>query len=175
MKALYKAGKENRKTVICVDEFGPLELRPYAGASWRRKGNPVRFRAVYNRKHGVRQFIAAYDVASGEMFGHFRKRKRAAEFLMFLKSVRRRYHGTIWIVLDNLSVHKTRLILDYAKANNIRLQFLPTNASWLNRIECQFTHLKKNVLTHCDYNNFDDMKYAINKYLKWRNKQVTTT
>ena len=175
MKGLYKAAKEHRKTVICVDEFGPLELRPYAGRSWRKVGQPERFRAVYSRRHGVRQFIAAYDVGRGEMFGHFRKRKRASEFLTLLKSVRRRYKGKIWIVLDNLSAHKTRRILDYVKSNNIRLQFLPTNASWLNRIECQFTHLKKNVLTHCDYETFDKMKIAINKYLKWRNNQLTTT
>jgi transposase len=175
VKALYKAAKEHRKTVICIDEFGPLELRPYAGRSWRRKGHPERFRAVYSRKYGIRQLIAGYDVGSGKMFGHFRKRKRALEIIAFLKSVRRMYSGEIWIVLDNLSAHKTKEVRNYACLNNIRFQFLPTNASWLNRIECQFTHLKKNVLTHCDYRTFDDMRIAINKYLKWRNKQVATT
>jgi transposase len=147
LKALYKAAKKHRKNVICVDEFGPLELRPYAGYSWRKTCHPARFRAVYSRKHGVRQFIAGYDVGNGEMFGHFRKRKRAIEFLSFLKAVRRRYFGKIWIVLDNLSAHKTSKILEYVRSNNIHLQFLPTNASWLNRIECQFTHLK-NLFSH---------------------------
>lgn len=155
--------------MICVDEFGPLELRPYGGRSWQRKQRPARFRATYTRRHGVRHLLAAYDVSTGAMWGHFRRRKRAMEFLTLLKSIRRRYSGRIWIVLDNQSAHKTQAIMTYARRHNIRFQLTPTNASWLNRIECQFTHLKKNVLTHCDYASFDEMRKAIHRYLRWRN------
>jgi transposase len=157
---------------VCIDEFGPLELRPHAGRSWQRQGKPKRFRATYRRLHGVRNFYGAYEVGTGQLWGHFTRRKCARDFLTFLKAVRRRYRGRIWIVLDNLSAHKTREVMAYAERNNIRFQFTPTNASWLNRIECQFTHLKKNVLTHCDYATFDDMRIAIHKYLRWRNKNL---
>lgn len=34
VKRLYKQAREGKKTVICVDEFGPLELRPHAGRFW---------------------------------------------------------------------------------------------------------------------------------------------
>jgi transposase len=146
-----------------------LELRPCGGRSWQRKQRPARFRATYTRRHGVRHLLAAYDVSTGATWGHFRRRKRAMEFLTLLKSIRQRYCGRIWIVLDNLSVHKTQAIMTYARHHNIRFQFTPTNASWLNRIECQFTHLKKNVLTHCDYASFDEMRKAIHRYLRWRN------
>jgi len=158
--------------VICVDEFGPLELRPHGGSSWQARGRPHRQRATYSRKHGVRHLIAAYDVGTGRLWGHFKKRKRAQDFLSFLKAIRRQYSGRIHIVLDNLSAHKTPEILRWAKKNDVVLQFTPTNASWLNRIECQFTHLKKNVLTHCDYASFDDMRKAIHRYLHWRNRKT---
>jgi transposase len=158
--------------VICVDEFGPLELRPYAGRSWQRKRKPKRFPATYSRPHGIRNFYGAYEVGTGKLWGHFTRRKRSRDLLTFLKAVRRRYTGRIWIVLDNLSAHKTREVTAYAQRNNIRFQFTPTNASWLNRIERQFTHLKKNVLTHCDYESFDEMRIAIHKYLRWRNNNI---
>jgi transposase len=118
----------------------------------------------------VRHLLAAYDVESKQLWGQVKRRKRAREFLAFLKSIRRRYTGRIWIVLDNLSAHTTPHILRYIRTHNIRFQRTPTDASWLNRIECHFTHLKKNVLTHCDYETFDAMRIAIHKYLRWRNK-----
>ena len=159
--------------MICVDEFGPLELRPTPGRSWQRRAHPERFRATYSRPHGVRHLLAALDVGTGKMWGHFRPRKRAREFLSFLKAIRRRYEGRIWIVLDNLSAHRTPEIRAWARRHNVRLQFLPTNASWLNRIECYFTHLKKYVLTHCDYETFEHMRRAIQRYLYWRNRRLT--
>lgn len=159
--------------MICVDEFGPLELRPYGGRSWQQRQHPARFRATYTRPHGVRHLFAAYEVGKGEMWGRMRKRKRAKDFLSFLKEIRARYRGRIWLVLDNLSAHRTQEILAYARENDIRFQFTPTNASWLNRIECQFTHLKKNVLTHCDYSNFAEMGRAIHRYLRWSNRRTT--
>lgn len=155
--------------MICLDEFGPLELRPHAGRSWQLRAHPQRFRATYSRRHGVRHLLAAYDVRTGKLWGHFKRRKRAVEFLAFLKAVRRQYAGRLWIVLDNLSAHKTKDILAWARKNNVRFQYTPSDASWLNKIECQFTHLKKNVLTHCDYNSFDEIRLAIHRYLRWRN------
>src|SRR4051812_18826041 len=35
--------------VICVDEFGPLNLQPRPGKAWRPIGKPVRQRATYHR------------------------------------------------------------------------------------------------------------------------------
>ncbi|MEV0610938.1 hypothetical protein AB0I61_31750 [Polymorphospora rubra] len=32
--------------VICVDEFGPLNLQPRPGRAWRPEGQPVRLRAT---------------------------------------------------------------------------------------------------------------------------------
>jgi hypothetical protein len=52
----------------------------------------------------------------------------------------------IGVVLDNYSPHlSTRddsRVGDWAKANNVELAYVPTNASWLNRIESQFAGLR---------------------------------
>lgn len=52
--------------VVCVDEFGPLNLQPRKGKAWRPRGSPQRQRATYNRHHGVMHMLAALDLASGK-------------------------------------------------------------------------------------------------------------
>jgi RHS repeat-associated protein len=54
--------------VICVDEFGPLNLQPRPGRGWFPTGLPAWLRATYNRTGGVRHMFAALDLASGQMF-----------------------------------------------------------------------------------------------------------
>lgn len=158
--------------MICVDEFGPLELRPLHGSSWRRHGRPQRFRATYTRPHGVRHLFGAYEVRTKQMWGQIRPRKRGQEFLSFLKALRRRHRGRLWVILDNFSPHRREDVLAWARQNNMRLCFLPTNASWLNLIECQFTPLKRAVLTCCDYPSHTAMGRAIHRFLRWRNKKL---
>ena len=38
--------------VICVDEFGPLNLQPRPGRGWFPRGRPDRRRATYTRTGG---------------------------------------------------------------------------------------------------------------------------
>ncbi len=45
--------------VLCLDEFGPLNLQLRLGHGWQRSGHPDRFRATYTRTAGVRQLLAA--------------------------------------------------------------------------------------------------------------------
>lgn len=160
---------------ICIDEFGPLNLQPRGGGCLAKKGKkPVeRHRATYNRKGGVRHFLAAYDLETGRLFGQFKSRKRWIEFLQFLKWLRRRYkmEETLYIVMDNYGPHMKKEVWQWAKRNRIRFYCTPTNASWLNRIECQFTALKKFALENSDYRSHDEQQAAIESYLTWRNRR----
>jgi transposase len=75
------------------------------------------------------------------------------------------------IVLDNFKPHLKAEVLAWASRNNVRLVFTPTNASWLNRIECHFTALKKFALDNSDYTSHEDQFAAIESYLRWHNGQ----
>lgn len=108
-----------------------------------------------------------------QLWGHFKKRKRAHEVLLLMKAIRRRYRGVLWIVMDNWSAHWTPAIRRWAKENNVRFQATPTDASWLNRIECQFTPLKKSVLSHVDYEGFAEMRRSLYRFVAWRNRRAT--
>ncbi|MFD6398993.1 IS630 family transposase [Nocardia sp. NPDC060249] len=93
--------------VICVDEFGPLNLLPRAGRGWFAAGRPKRLRATFHRTQGVRHMFGALDLRSGQLYYRIRDRKRWMEFLSFLKSLRARWPGEqVYLICDNYSVRK---------------------------------------------------------------------
>lgn len=165
--------RPSRGRRICVDEFGPLNLQPRHGQCLAKKGNKSvgRHRATYKRTGGVRHFLAAYDLETDRLFGQFYRQKTWVEFLQFLKWLRRRYRNTetLHIVLDNYGPHLKKEVQIWAQQHNVKFYFTPTNASWLNRIEAQFTALKKFALGNSDFRTHEEQQAAIASYLAWRN------
>ena len=171
---------EDPEVVICIDEFGPLNLQPHLGRQWTtRAGGGLRprrrRRATYTRPHGVRHLLAAYDLSRDRLYGHLKPRKRRGEFLVFLRYVRSLYPPRVrlGLVLDNYSPHlSTRddpRVGQWAAANNVELAYVPTNASWLNRIEAQFTALRYFTLDGTDHASHAEQASMIRRYIAWRN------
>jgi transposase len=130
--------------------------------------------ATYNRKHGVQHWLAFYDVHANRLWGYTRPRKRSREVLQVLKKMRRRYpaHQRIHLILDNYSPHGTPAVRQWCAQNNIHLIRTPTNASWLNPIECQFTPVKEFVIRNTNYNNHKELSQALTKYANYRNQHA---
>jgi transposase len=163
---------------LCIDEFGPLNLQPRHGHCLAGPGKSVeRLRATYSRKSGVRHFLAFYDLETDRLYGQFTARKTWVQFLSFLKWVRRRYprQQRLHVVLDNYGPHLKAEVLAWAAKHNIRFYLTPTEASWLNRIECHFTALKKFALDSSDFRWHGEQQQAIENYLSWRNRQRPVT
>jgi transposase len=162
--------------VICFDEFGPIEVRPYHGRAWRRVRHPARLRATYRRLHGTRQYLAAYDVADNRLMMRCYRRKRCREVLLFLTHIRSRYPVAtrLYLVLDNFSPHKRPEVRDWAADHNVELVFTPTYASWLNRIEAIFSGVRYFALDNSDYRDHEQSRRAILAYVAWRNRHRHT-
>lgn len=158
---------------ISVDEFGPLNLLPRHGMHYAKGNHVDRHRATYNRTGGVRHLMGAYDLERDTLVGTFVERKNWTTFLGFLQWLRRCYRAdeTLHVILDNASFHLKAEVLEYAASHRIRFYFTPTSASWLNRIECHFTALRKFTLDNTDYRSHADMQAAIGRYLDWRNRR----
>ncbi|WP_433415704.1 IS630 family transposase [Microtetraspora malaysiensis] len=159
--------------VICVDEFGPLNLMPRKGKRWRPAGSPARLRATYNRYNGVMHMIAALDLATGKLYYRIRKRKRWREYLSFLKTLRARWPGEkLYVIADNYSPHKHPQVRTWAADNDVELVFLPTYGSWLNWIESEFAALRYYALNGTDHRTHDEQNAAIGAYVRWRNARA---
>src|SRR5450631_2066377 len=184
-----KPGKGDPAVVICMDEFGPLNLFPRPGKQWapvtsrREPGTPDaprrrRRRATYTRTHGVRHLLAALDLSTDKMYGHVKLSKNRTTFLAFCRYLRSLYPPDvrIAIVMDNYSPHlstpKDPRVGEWAAANNVELAYVPTNASWLNRIECQFTALRYFTLDGTDHRSHDERNSMIRRYIAWRNRHT---
>ncbi len=157
---------------LCMDEFGPLNLQPRHGHCYAGPGKRVgRLRANYNRKLGVRHFLAFYDMETDRLYGQFTLHKTGVEFLAFFKWVRQRYASwqVLHVVMDNYGPHIMDEVRRWAAFHRIRIYLTPTNASWLNRIECHFTALKKFALSPSDHRSHEEQAEAIELYLSWRN------
>ena len=82
----------------------------------------------------------------------------------------------IAIVLDNFSPHlstkKDQRVGEWAEANNVELAYVPTNASWLNRIECHFAPLRYFALDGTDHASHEEQNSMIRRYIAWRNRHT---
>ena len=165
--------------VICVDEFGPLNLQPHPGRQWAVTGGGGthprrRRRATYKRPHGVRHLLAAYDLSTDRLYGHVKARKNRPAFKAFLRYVRSLHPAEVRIavVLDNFSPHVSADIRAWAADHNVELAFVPFYASWLNRIEAQFQALRYFTLDGTDHESHEAQARMIRRYIAWRNRNA---
>jgi transposase len=171
-------GRGDPDVVICFDEFGPLNLQPHPGRQWaerdakgaQRAGRRRRRRATFNRPHGIRHLLAAYDLGVDKLYGHVKVKKGRSEFLAFCRYIRTLYPPEVRlaIVLDNFISHRSTLkdtrVGDWAEANNVELAYTPHYASWLNRIEAQFTALRYFCLDGTDHDSHEAQALMIRRY-----------
>ena len=180
-------GPGDPTVVFSMDEFGPLNLLPRPGRQWapiisrHDKGTTAtprrrRNRATYKRTKGVRHLLAALDMNHDHLYGHIKTTKNRTKFLEFCRYLRSLYppEVRIAIVMDNFSPHlstkKDSRVGDWAAANNVELPYVPTNASFLNRIECHFTALRYFALNGTDHQSHEEQNSMIRRYIAWRNR-----
>ena len=151
-----------------------MEIRPQPGQTYCHTDHLKRLPATYTRPHGVQHWLAFYDVHRKMLWGYVRPRKRHQETLEALRFLRKRCpkNQRIHLILDNFSPHRKLKVLRFCRHNNIHTIWTPTNASWLNPIECQFTHVKEFVIRGTNYQNHNELKIALNKYVRYHNKHT---
>ncbi|MFD8220756.1 IS630 family transposase [Streptomyces sp. NPDC059697] len=175
------------EVIFCMDEFGPLNLVPHRGWQWAERGGNHkapdreprrRRRATYNRYGGVRHLFAVLDLTKDKLYGHMKPIKRRTQFLEFCRYLRTLYprEVRIAIVSDNFSPHlttkKCQRVGTWAAANNVEMAYTPTNSSWLNRIEAQFTALRYFTLNGTDHASHNEQGSMIRRYIIWRNRHA---
>src|SRR3954452_8371927 len=108
------------------------------------------------------------------MHVHCYKRKTGKQFVDFLKRVDRRYNDkniqNIFVVLDNLSVHKSKKVKeDISKCcPRIKFVFLPVRSPELNLIEVRWLWLQRQAINN---STFKKDEQAIVQAIsgKWKN------
>ena len=184
-----KPKKGDPAVVICMDEFGPLNLLPRPGKQWAPRivkgdGSAAeprrrRRRATYTRTKGVRHLMAAYDLQHGQDVRPREDRPRTApgswsSAATCAPSTRRTSASpSSWTTSARTSrPRSTRGWATGLQANNVELAYVPTNASWMNRIEAQFQALRYFTLDGTDHRSHEEQNSMIRRYIIWRNRNA---
>jgi transposase len=171
--ALYMDPPENA-IVISVDEKPAIQALERA-QGWLRlpNGHSLRGFSHEYKRHGTITLFAALEVATGLVHtGHYNRRRRR-EFLDFMNRMVAQYSGQeLYVILDNLNIHKPRHDHWLSRHPNVHFHYTPTHASWLNQVECWFSILWRQALRGLSATSVRDVCQAIDNFTQARNKNA---
>lgn len=158
--------------VLCVDEKTGIQAldRTQPGLPLRAR-RPRTWTNEYVR-HGTQALIAALEVATGRVIGHVKNRRTSVNFLRFMNEVVAAFpEGDLHVVLDNLNIHKNDAAQRWLERHPlVRFHYTPTHASWVNLIECFFSILGKQGLTHRVDRSKSSLRAFLLQYLEKYNE-----
>ena len=131
--------------VLCVDEkTGIQALDRTQPLLPLRARKPRRWTNAYVR-HGTRTLLAALTMATGEVRGHIRQRRTSVNFLNFMDEVVAACPQVeLHVILDNLNIHTHEAAQRWQERHpRVHFHHTPTQASWVNLIECFFSILRR--------------------------------
>jgi transposase len=139
-----------------------------------RPGLPARQTHDY-RRNGLTSLYAALEVATGTVLGECRPRHTGADFLTFLRRLRRAYRGhELHVILDNSSTHSTPAVQTWLAAHpEVHFHFTPTGASWLNMVEAWFSILTRKSVRRGSFETVRALIRHIERYLAEWNAHPT--
>ena len=154
--------KKGKRQVLFVDASHFVHS-PFLGYVWSQVR--VFIRAPSGRKrHNV---LGAFNGVSHELItirndGYV----NSSTVLELIKKIREHYGDVeITLVMDNAKYQRCKLVMEYARQNNIELLFLPSYSPNLNLIERLWRFVKKNALNSKYYENFVLFKEGIENCL----------
>ena len=110
--------------------------------------------------------FGALDAMTGEVTAMITAKKRSSEFLDFLRWILEDIYADrdhIYLFLDNCSIHHTKAVRVYLKANRDRLTVIwnATYAPNLNLIERFWGHLKRSAIHNYYFETVENLEKAI--------------
>ena len=163
-----------RALVLCVDEKSQIQaLNRTAPLLRLRPGIPAQMTHDYQR-NGTTSLFAALEVATGKVHGRCYRQHRHQEFIAFLKSLARRYHGReLHLICDNYGTHKHPAVYQWlAEHPRFHLHFTPTSASWLNLIERWFAIISQQATRRGSFHTVAELERAITRFLEHWNEDA---
>jgi transposase len=170
---LYMAPPENA-VVICVDEKPSIQaLERAQGYLKLPGGRTLSGRSHDYKRNGTSTLFAAFNVATGEVIGAHKKRRRRIEFLDFMNGVVANYPDReLHVILDNLNTHKPKKDRWLARHKNVRFHFTPTRASWLNQVEIWFSILEAKSLKGASFTSVAQLRAHIDAFIEDYNENA---
>jgi transposase len=150
--------------------LGPIAVKTYPGEEW--KVGP--YRATFQPDYGRRGYIwvhGAFEPATGLAAILCSPARDGASHIQLLEQMITTFPSDRWLIIeDNLTIHKSRDVRTALIAwPEIRVQFIPKYACWLNLIEPWWKQLKALALKGRRFENTDELINAFCDSLEYWN------
>lgn len=171
---LYLHPPENA-LVLCVDEkTGIQALDRTQPLLPLRAHQPQSWTSDYVR-HGTQALLAALEIATGQVLAHVKQRRTSVNFLRFLNDVVAAFPARdLHVILDNLNIHKNAAARRWLNRHpRVHFHHTPTHASWVNLIECFFSILGKQGLSHSVHRSRRELKDFLLQFIAHHNRDCS--
>lgn len=171
---LYLNPPENA-LVLCVDEkTGIQALDRTQPLLPLRAQRPRSWTSEYVR-HGTQALLAALEIATGQVLAHVKQRRTSVNFLRFLGDVVAAFPTReLHVILDNLNIHKNAAARRWLRRHpHVHFHHTPTHASWVNLIECFFSILGKQGLSHSVHRSRRELKDFLVQFIAHYNQDCS--
>lgn len=171
---LYLNPPENALVISVDEKTGIQALGRPEPTKPVRPGQPEKMDAHYKR-NGTQSLLAALLVHEGKVIGKCYDRHTNEQFLDFMNELVKHYPTQdLYVILDNLSVHKHRKVQEWLSLQQGRVHFVftPTRASWLNQIELWFSILTRKVLKRGIFNSKEELVQKIMQFIEQYNLEA---
>jgi transposase len=151
---VYEKPLSSAEPVVCVDEK-PVTLHKDVREPIPMKPGRVAKRDNEYERCGTANVFCGIEPKAGVHFTKVTPNRSSPEFAEFLKSIADRYPEaeTIHLVMDNLSSHKRKALVDRfgeTKGGSLwdrfTVHYTPTHGSWLNQAEIEISLLSRRCL-----------------------------
>ncbi len=110
--------------------------------------------------------FGTYDHTNNQMWTHGYRKETGKQFLDFIDRVDQKYDSSvkqIFLVLDNVSIHKSNKVKQTMAKHHPRIQlvFLPTRSPELNLIEVRWMWMQRQAINNSTFENEPDIGKAI--------------
>ena len=153
-----------------MDELGPIAVKTYPGEEWKQGPNRATFEPDYGRR-GKLWVHGAFEPASGQATILMSPSRDSASHIQLIEKVVTEFPADQWLIIeDNLSTHVSRETkLALAAWPEIRIQFIPKYACWLNLIEPWWKQLRSLALKGKRFESLDELTNTLNAALDYWN------
>ena len=159
--------------LLYLDEKGPITAKTHGGTSW--SSTQVKIEKA-QKINGLLNVFGTYDHTNDKIHVHCYRNKTAKQFVDFLKRVDKRYDKNIqniFVVLDNLSVHKSKKAKEVLAKDcpRIKLVFLQVRSPELNLIEVRWSWLQIQAINNSTFKDEQEIGRAVSKWKDIYNKK----
>ena len=150
--------------------MGPIAVKTYPGEEWKRGPHRATYEPDYGRR-GKLWVHGAFEPATGQASILMSPGRDSVSHIQLLEKVMTEFPSDRWLIIeDNLSIHtsrETRLAL--AAWPEVRIQFIPKYACWLNLIEPWWKQLRSLALKGKRFETLDELTHDLIRALDYWN------